>query len=52
LILIAAAVIYEHRSAARLDVMGINRAFFMSNAIVGLVFVLGIFVDQMFFKYS
>jgi len=49
---IAAAVIYEHRSAARLDVMGINRAFFMSNAIVGLVFVLGIFVDQMFFKYS
>ncbi len=32
LILIAAAVVYEHRSAARLDVMGINRAFFMSNA--------------------
>jgi 4-hydroxybenzoate polyprenyltransferase len=46
LVLIAAAVVYEHRSAARLDVMGINRAFFMSNAVVGLVFLLGIFVDQ------
>jgi len=46
LILIAGAVLFEHRSAARLDVMGINRAFFTSNAVVGLVFVLGIFVDQ------
>jgi 4-hydroxybenzoate polyprenyltransferase len=46
LILIAGAVLFEHRSAARLDVAGVNRAFFTSNAIVGLVFVLGIFVDQ------
>jgi 4-hydroxybenzoate polyprenyltransferase len=51
LLLIAGAVLYEHRSAARLDVMGINRAFFTSNAVVGLVFVLGIFVDQVLFKY-
>ena len=50
LIFIAGAVLYEHRSAARLDVMGINRAFFTSNAIVGLVFVLGIFVDQVFLR--
>jgi 4-hydroxybenzoate polyprenyltransferase len=46
LVLVAGAVLFEHRSAARLDVAGINQAFFTSNAIVGLVFVLGIFVDQ------
>lgn len=46
LVLIAGAVLFEHRSAARLDVAGINRAFFTSNAVVGLVFVLGLFVDQ------
>ena len=52
LVLIAGAVLFEHRSAARLDVAGINRAFFTSNAIVGLVFVLGIFVDQVLFKQA
>lgn len=36
---IAGAIVYEHRSAARLDVAGINQAFFWSNAFVGLVFV-------------
>ncbi len=46
LVLIAGAVLFEHRSAARMDVMGINQAFFTSNAVVGLVFVVGIFVDQ------
>lgn len=50
LVLIAGALVFEHRSAARLDVAGINRAFFTSNAFVGLVFVLGIFVDQVFFR--
>jgi 4-hydroxybenzoate polyprenyltransferase len=45
LVLVAGALIYEHRSAARLDVGGINQAFFTSNAFVGLVFVLGIFAD-------
>lgn len=50
LVLIAGALIFEHRSAARLDVAGINRAFFTSNAFVGLVFVLGIFADQVFFQ--
>jgi 4-hydroxybenzoate polyprenyltransferase len=52
LFLIAGAVLFEHRSAARLDVAGINRAFFTSNAIVGLVFVLGIFVDQVLLRGS
>ena len=36
--LIAAALFYEHRSAARLDLAGINRAFFQSNAFVSAVF--------------
>ena len=45
LVLVAGALVYEHRSAAQPDVGAINRAFFASNAFVGLVFVLGIFVD-------
>ena len=36
---VAAALIYEHRSAARLDLAGINRAFFQSNAFVSAVFL-------------
>jgi 4-hydroxybenzoate polyprenyltransferase len=46
LVPIAGALIYEHRSAARLDVAGINRAFFASNAFVGAMFVAGVFVDR------
>ena len=46
LALVAGALIYEHRSAARGDVAAINRAFFASNAFVGVVFVAGIFVDR------
>ena len=42
---IACAIFYEHRSARRLDVQGINRAFFQSNAFVGLVFVSAIALD-------
>jgi 4-hydroxybenzoate polyprenyltransferase len=38
--LVAGALIYEHRSAARLDLAGINRAFFQSNAFVSAVFLL------------
>jgi 4-hydroxybenzoate polyprenyltransferase len=37
--LIAAALYYEHRSAARLDLTAINRAFFQSNAFVSAVFL-------------
>ncbi len=36
---VAAALVYEHRSAARLDLAGINRAFFQSNAFVSAVFL-------------
>ena len=38
--LVAGALIYEHRSAARLDLAGINRAFFRSNAFVSAIFLL------------
>ncbi len=44
-VLICGMLIYEHRSAARLDVAGVNRAFFLSNAIVGALFVAGVAVD-------
>ena len=52
LVLVAGALVYEHRSAARLDVAGINQAFFASNAFVGVVFVLGIFVDQVLLRHA
>jgi 4-hydroxybenzoate polyprenyltransferase len=44
--LVAAALIYEHRSAGKLDLAGINRAFFQSNAFVGAVFVTAVAVDR------
>ncbi len=40
--LVAAALVYEHRSAARLDLAGINRAFFQSNAFVSAVFLVSV----------
>ncbi len=46
LALVLAALIYEHRSAARLDLGAINDAFFKSNALVGLVFVAAILIDR------
>jgi 4-hydroxybenzoate polyprenyltransferase len=44
--LVAAALLYEHRSARRLDLAGINRAFFQSNAFVSAVFVVAVAVDR------
>ena len=41
------ALIYEHLSAAKRDLAAINRAFFSSNAFVGVVFVLGVLADQL-----
>jgi 4-hydroxybenzoate polyprenyltransferase len=38
--LVAGALVYEHRSAARLDLAGINRAFFQSNAFISAVFLI------------
>jgi 4-hydroxybenzoate polyprenyltransferase len=37
--LILPALIYEHHTARKMDLGAINRAFFYSNAFVGLVFV-------------
>jgi 4-hydroxybenzoate polyprenyltransferase len=43
--LVGAALIYEHRSARRLDLAGINRAFFQSNAFVSAIFVVAVAAD-------
>jgi len=40
--LVAGALVYEHRSAAQLDLAGINRAFFQSNAFVSAVFLVSV----------
>ena len=42
MVLVAGALVYEHRSAARLEVAGINRAFFQSNAFVSAVFLVSV----------
>src|SRR5207249_12219156 len=45
--LVAAALIYEHQSARSLDVAGINRAFFHSNAFVSAVFLIAVCLDRL-----
>jgi 4-hydroxybenzoate polyprenyltransferase len=45
MLLVAAALYYEHRTAAPLDVAAINRAFFKSNAFVSAVFLAAICLD-------
>jgi 4-hydroxybenzoate polyprenyltransferase len=42
--LIAGALVYEHWSASRLDLAGINRAFFQSNAFVSAVFLVSVWL--------
>src|SRR3954469_19065982 len=44
--MIAGALIYEHQSARTLDLAGINRAFFQSNAFVSVVFVAAVAADR------
>lgn len=46
LVLVAAALFYEHRIAKKRDVAGINRAFFQSNAFVSAVFVAAVCLDR------
>jgi 4-hydroxybenzoate polyprenyltransferase len=46
LALVLGALVYEHRSAARLDLGAVNDAFFKSNAVVGLVFVAAVLIDR------
>lgn len=45
LCLILPALIYEHHTARRMDLAAINRAFFYSNAFVGLVFAAATLAD-------
>ena len=46
--LVAGALFFEHRSARSLDVAGINRAFFQSNAFVSAVFLTSVCLDRLF----
>ncbi|MDQ6860631.1 MAG: putative 4-hydroxybenzoate polyprenyltransferase [Verrucomicrobiota bacterium] len=48
MVLIVAALVYEHRAARRLDLAAINRAFFQSNAFVSAVFLVAIVIDRCF----
>ena len=45
--LVAVALFFEHRSARSLDVAGINRAFFQSNAFVSAVFLIAVCFDRL-----
>jgi 4-hydroxybenzoate polyprenyltransferase len=45
--IVAAVLVYEHRSARSLDVAGINRAFFQSNAFVSAVFLAAVCLDRL-----
>ncbi|MEI8342465.1 MAG: UbiA-like polyprenyltransferase [Verrucomicrobiota bacterium] len=45
---ILGALVYEHQCVKKLDINAINRAFFNSNAFVGAVFVVAIFLDRWF----
>jgi 4-hydroxybenzoate polyprenyltransferase len=46
LLLIAAALVYEHKTEKR-DLAGINRAFFQSNAFVSAVFLAAVCADRL-----
>jgi len=48
LALMTAAIVYEHLLARKGDVAAINTAFFQANAAVGLFFVVGTLVDQLY----
>ena len=47
MVLVAIMLFYEHRSARRLDVAGVNRAFFQSNAVVSAIFLLAVAIDRL-----
>jgi 4-hydroxybenzoate polyprenyltransferase len=47
MVLVAAALVFEHRRAQRLDIPGINRAFFQSNAFVSAVFLVAVCLDRL-----
>jgi len=47
MVLVALALVFEHRSAAHLDLAGINRAFFQSNAFVSAIFLIAVCLDRL-----
>jgi 4-hydroxybenzoate polyprenyltransferase len=47
MLLVLAALVYEHRAAAALNIAGINRAFLQSNAFVSVVFVVAVTLDTL-----
>jgi 4-hydroxybenzoate polyprenyltransferase len=47
MLLVAAALFYEHKTASKLDLTGINRAFFQSNAFVSAVFLVAVCLDRL-----
>jgi 4-hydroxybenzoate polyprenyltransferase len=46
MVLIFPVLIFEHRTAQKMDIAAINRAFFNSNAFVGVVFVASVALDK------
>ena len=44
--LILPALVFEHHTARKMDIEAINRAFFNSNAFVGIVFVAAVVLDK------
>jgi 4-hydroxybenzoate polyprenyltransferase len=42
-----AMIVYEHRAAQSRDIAAINTAFFRSNAVIGLIFMLSTLVDRL-----
>src|SRR5438094_2345040 len=47
MLIVAAALFYEHRTATKLDSAGINRSFVQSNALVSAVFFAAVCVDRL-----
>jgi 4-hydroxybenzoate polyprenyltransferase len=47
MLLVGAALLYEHGSARSLEVAAINRAFFQSNAFVSAVFLVAVCADRL-----
>ena len=46
MLLVAAALVYEHKTQ-KLDLAGVNRAFFQTNAFVSAVFLVAVCVDRL-----
>jgi 4-hydroxybenzoate polyprenyltransferase len=47
MLIVAATLFYEHKTATKLDLAGINRAFFQSNAFVSAVFLIAVSADRL-----